>query len=262
MRTRMKKNKKQIKQEQEPIEAEVEELVEQDTPDSNTDNPLLPEVFVNSEVRSLSEELATAILGRMQEADTLHLKFLQSGLTHKEKLDALIEFKASMVIPSLRQALGLPYEEEAVFGSFSVIKVLESIEDSIRSVISYEDNEQIDFSHPKIVESYRMLFEILVEVLTEEIKDPIIINNFIEKSATRCVNIEHEFNKTFKRLSNKMASYAKNPITQSFVNRKTDSHIASKRLLDECLFAKKTLKDLPELDQLISKLSESNTGNT
>lgn len=234
------------------------ETTEIDVEVRETSNSLLPEVYTQSEVTSLREELATAILGRLQETESLQLRFMQSGLTHKEKLDALINFKACMVVPSLKQALGLPADSNEIEGTFSVLRVLESLESSIRSIITYEDNENIDFSHPKIVESFRMLFEIFVEVLNEEVKDQIIINNFIEKSATRCVNIEQEFNKLFRRLSNKMASLAKNPITQPFEKRNTDPVIQKKHLIEQLIRTKNAtlleIDTISTIDTLIEKL--------
>lgn len=221
------------------------------------DDALIPQVYTNNEVNDLREELATAILGRLQDVDSLQLRFIQSGLTPKEKLDALIQFKTCMVIPALRLSLGLPTNTQEIDGTYAVIKILESIEESILSVINYEDNEVIDFSHPKIVESYRMLFEILIDVLTEEIKDPITINNFIEKAATRCVNIEAEFNKAFKKLSNRMASYAQNPVTQPFAKRNTDPIIAKLRLIQELDRAKNILTEMPELVEWKTQLEQS-----
>lgn len=208
------------------------------------------------EKRDLSEELATLILGRMQETDKLQLKFMNSSLTNKEKLEAIIQFKTCMLIPSLKKAMGIDqFNDQELQGSYAVIDFLQSIENSIRQLINFEDNEIVDFSHPKIVESYRILFEIVVEVIQEEIKDQIAINNIIEKTAIRCVNIENEFNKLFKKLSNRMANMVKNPFLKPFENKDRDPIIVKKRLLEE-LWRSKNILDIPEIDILIEVLNQ------
>ena len=221
--------------------------------------PVITQENRELEITSLSEELATAILGRMTDVDKLKLRFIDSSLTHKDKLNSIIQFKISLLIPALRKSLGLSsgmVTDDEIQGTYDVFRFLESVETSIKNIINYEDNEVIDFTHPKIVESYRMLFEIVVEIINEEVKEPILVNNIIEKTAVRCIGIENEFNKIFKKLSNKMSAMVKNPMIRSFEEREKDPEIVKLRLLEELWRAKKVL-NYQEIDNLIEVLNES-----
>lgn len=180
--------------------------------------------------RALAEDVATAMLGRMRDLKGLKFAFLDSTLTPREKLEALIELKTAMLVPSLSMSLGLPTDPYQLQGSISVLDVLSSIEDSVMSLIKYEETEVINFSHIKIMNSYKMLFELIVEIMQEEIKDNIILNNIIEKVAVRCVGVEAEFNKVFKNVSNRFADLVENPLTKKFKNRDKDIVILLRRL--------------------------------
>lgn len=206
--------------------------------------------------RDLAEELALAILTRFQELDTLKFRFLDSSLTGKEKLEELLKFKTAMMIPSLRMSLGLDFNPEVLKGTYDVLNILNNIESSVNNMIRHEENETINFSNPKIISSYKMLFEVIVNIMNEEITDGVIINNIIEKVAVRCVNIEQEFNKIFKTVSNRMAEMVENPLIGKFSNKERDPDIAKLRLIDELRLAKRNL-DIPEIDKLLSVLTNT-----
>lgn len=197
-----------------------------------SDNTLTTYQSKEVEVRNWQEELATAILGRLKDTETLKFRFLDSTLTPKEKLEAIIQFKTAMMTPSLRMAMGLEYDPAQLKGAYSVMELLSSVESSIKELINYEDNEVIDFNHPKIVASYKMLFEIVVAILQEEVKDQIVINNIIEKVAVRCVGFEQEMNKAFRKVSNKIAEMTVNPVLDIFNNRNKDKRTRALHLLD------------------------------
>ena len=200
---------------------EIEILDIDDTPTTST--------ALTQERRNLSEELATAVLGRLQDTQGLRLAFLDSNLTAKQKLEAIVEFKTAMLIPSLAVSLGLNFNPTELKGSHAVMELLTSVENSIMALIKYEETEIINFNHVKISNSYKMLFDLIIEILQEEVKDQILINNFIEKVAVRCVGIEQEFNKAFKNVSNRMADLVENPLTAKFKNRDRDAITLLKR---------------------------------
>lgn len=190
------------------------------------DNPKKPPV-VRADIVSLKEELATAILNKMQDVDALQLRFCDNALSTKEKLQAIIQFKTALLIPSLKSAMGLDFSLSELKGSYNVIEILDNIENSIYRLSNYEQSEDIDFTHPKIVSSYRMLFEIIIEIMSEEIKEPVTINNIIEKVSVRCVALEQEFNKRFKNLSNKIAEFATNPLIEPFKDKDKPENVVS-----------------------------------
>lgn len=207
--------------------------------------------------RDLAEELALAILTRFQELDTLKFRFLDSSLTGREKLEELLKFKTAMMVPSLRMSLGLDFNPEVLKGTYDVLNILNNIESSVNNMIRQEENEVINFSNPKIIASYKMLFEIIVNILNEEITDGVIINNIIEKVAVRCVNIEQEFNKIFKTVSNRMAEMVENPLIEKFVNKERDPEVTKQRLIEELRLAKRNLPNVPEIDSLLSALTNT-----
>lgn len=198
-------------------------MIEIDAIPVNTDSNL--PVPQRTEYNDLQEELASAILNRFNDTDKLQLRFTDANLTSKEKLEAIIKFKSALLIPSLRKAMGLQFSASELNGAYNVIEVLNNIEASIYNLLKYEQSEEINFTHPKIVASYRMLFEIIIEVMQEEIHEPVVINNIIEKVSVRCVGIEAEFNKRFKNISNKMAEYAINPILEPFKYKNDRDHV-------------------------------------
>lgn len=237
---------------------EIEILDADNNPQPNNQltisNVQQPAPSVIREKRDLAEELALAILGRFQELDSLKFRFLDSALTGREKLEELVKFKTAMIVPSLRMSLGLDFNPEILKGTYDVLNILNSIEGSINNIVRHEESEVINFNNPKIIASYKMLFEIIVEVINEEITDKVIINNIIEKVAVRCVNIENEFNKIFKTVSNKMADLVENPFIDKFVNKERDPEVAKQRLIDELRRAKRSL-DYPEIDALLGTLT-------
>lgn len=206
----------------------------------------------------LVEELAINILDRFQQLDTLKFRFLDTSLPAKERLEAIIQFKSSMIIPALRMSLGLDYNPDILKGSYDVLGVINTVESSILGLLKYEESETINFSNPKIMASYKMLFEIILEVISEEVSDSVIIRNIVEKTSVRCVNIENEFNRIFKKVSNKLADLAENDLTEKFINKNKDPEIAKQRLIKE-LERAKGLISYTEIDNLLEVLEGDNT---
>ena len=186
--------------------------------------------LAQQEQQFLTTELQHSLNARLNDIEALKLKFINSDLSAKDKLDALLAFKATQLIPSMKRSLGLDYDTEQLRGSFDTLQVLSSIEQSIMNIIKFEESEVINFTNPKITSSYKMLFETIIEVLQTEIKEQVLINNIIEKVAVRCVSLETEFNKIFRNVSNKFAEFVENPLTEAFRNKDKDPVIIKQRL--------------------------------
>lgn len=178
------------------------------------------------------DELALALQSKFRQVDLLKFKFLNSNIPAKERLNELLKFKAIMLIPTLRASLGLEQDYLQVEVGFGLLRVINELENSIRSMIAYEDAEHIDFSSPKILASYKMLFELIIDVISENINDNILLSKIIEKVAIRSVGMEAEFNKTFKSLSSALAHTIDNPLTAKFNKRNTDIETIGQNLIE------------------------------
>lgn len=171
---------------------------------------------------SLATTLANALISRESELDSLKLRFIDSNLSGKEKLEEILKFKSMLMLPSLKGSMGFYIDSELLRGSADLLVILTSIEATIKNIIHYEETENIDFNHPKIVSGFNMLFEMVMECIVEVIKEPVLVREIAEKCAVRAVGIEAELNKTFKSVANKMAQSVDNPLTQSFKNKNKD----------------------------------------
>lgn len=192
---------------------------------------ILPES--HKKQQGLAEELCSAILNRFEEAQKLNLAFINSDMTAKEKLNAIISFKTAMMIPSLRLSMGMYEEPSVIRGANNVVELLNVIEQSIYALVRYEDSEVVDFSHPKIVRGFSILVEVLAEVMAETLDDNVLVSDIIEKMVTRLVGFEEELNKRFKGLSNKVADSLQNTFSKSYLDKNKDEYSNLCRLRDD-----------------------------
>lgn len=223
-------------------------------------NENLPQVIegeiVDSNALSVAYELANALTSRIEELDRLKLKFLDNTLNGKEKLNEILRFKALLLMPSLKNAFGHPIDPELLRGSFDLMTLITSIEATIKNIIAYEEQENVDFTHPKIIAGMNMLFELVMECVAGVVQEPVLVREIAEKCAVRAVGIESELNKTFKNISNKMAQSIENPITESFRNRNKDAEVQLNALKESLLRASKALENDLGRDTLKAKIKE------
>lgn len=203
--------------------------------DGNNNPRNLPSVVVEAEqdTGDLTTALAKALISKENELDSLKLRFIDSELTGKEKLEEILKFKTMLMLPSLKNSLGFYIDPELLRGSADLLLVLTSIETTIKNIIHYEETENIDFNHPKIVSGFNMLFELIMECVVDAVKEPVIIREIAEKCAIRAVGLEAELNKTFKSVSNKMAQAVENPLTNSFKNKNRDINTGLEALKEQ-----------------------------
>lgn len=206
--------------------------------------------------RDFASELATALIAKENELDNLKLRFLDSELSGKEKLNEILKFKSMLMLPSLKNSMGFYIDSELLRGSVDVMAILTSIEATIKNIIQYEEQENIDFNHPKIIAGMNMLFELMMECVLDVVREPVILREIAEKCAIRSVGIENELNKTFKGVANKMAQAIDNPLTEAFKNKNTDTNTALEALKDSLKRADKLLDNDLGRDNIKNKIKE------
>lgn len=206
--------------------------------------------------RDFASELATALIAKENELDNLKLRFLDSELSGKEKLNEILKFKSMLMLPSLKNSMGFYIDSELLRGSVDVMAILTSIEATIKNIIQYEEQENIDFNHPKIIAGMNMLFELMMECVLDVVREPVILREIAEKCAIRSVGIENELNKTFKGVANKMAQAIDNPLTEAFKSKNTDTNTALEALKDSLKRADKLLDNDLGRDNIKNKIKE------
>lgn len=184
----------------------------------------------NDKKRDITEELCTLLLNRFEDAKKLNIKFMESNLGTKDKLNEIISLKTSMLVPSMRMALGGEFNVLEMKGAQEVIELLDSIEKSIYSLAKYEESENVDFRHPKIILGFKFLIEVLFDVLKEVVKDDIVIGDIAERVSMRTVGFEEELNKRLRSVANKALDIVKNPFSEDFLNREINFKIVSERI--------------------------------
>lgn len=209
-----------------------------------------------AEQEELANALVKAISSRTDELDSLKLRFLDSSLSGKEKLEEVLKFKTMLMLPCLKNSLGFYIDSELLRGGMDVMAILTGIETTIKNIITYENNENIDFSHPKIVTAQNMLFEMVMECVLEVVKEPILVREIAEKCAVRAVGIESEMNKAFKNVANKMVQTIENPLTEAFKNKNKAPDIVLGSLKDSLKRADKVLAQDLGRDELKAKIKE------
>lgn len=216
------------------------------------------------ESNNLAEELALALLGRFKEVETLKLRFMESGLTLKERLAEIVKFKTALLVPALRGSLGLDIDFDSLRGSYDVLGILNSIEQSLANLIRYEEQENVDFNHPKIIAGNLYLFELIVEVLQKEVKDANVIKNVIDSVAVQTAGIENELNKMFKNLSSQILQTMPNPLIAPYKNKNRDKQTILRKLEIDLELARTAFSrdlsnaDLVEkIESLLKELQES-----
>lgn len=219
----------------------------------------LPTIIVGEVItqeQSTTQELVHALTSQINELDKLKLRFLDKDLNGKEKLNEVLRFKAMLLMPSLKNSLGLQIDPQLLRGSYDVLQILNSIEATIKGIIYYEDNETVDFNNPKIVAGQNMLFELVMECVKEVVQEPVLIREIAEKCATRAVGLENEMNRIFKSVANKMAQSVENPLTQAFKAKNKDITIVLESLKDQLQRTDKLLAQDLGRDELKAKVKE------
>lgn len=211
---------------------------------------------VTSQSNDVVADLNELLRGRYDVIDRLKFQFVSSHLSLRQRLDSLIHLKSAMIVPALNQAFGFNVDTASAVGSERVLEVLDSIEKTLLSLIKIDDTEVVNFTNPRITASYKMLFELIVDILREEVKDSIVINNIINKVAVRCVGLEQEFNRTFKSVAVKLLDSIDNPLTTDFNNRDTNVSILAERAIDCLSKLKAQSVDIPNLDSVLASLDK------
>lgn len=221
-------------------------------------NSSLPEVLEGELVNQVTpQEVATALSNSADELNILKLRFLDGSLSGKDKLNEILRLKSTLVLlPTLKHTLVGNVDSGTLKASYNALQVLSSLEETVKSIINYEEQENVDFNHPKIVAGQNMLFELVMECVAEVVQEPVLIREIAEKCAVRAVGIENEMNRTFKNVANKMAQSVENPLTESFKNKNKDSSILLSSLKDSLKRAERVLSNDLGMDEVKQKVAE------
>lgn len=223
-------------------------------------NSSLPEVLEGELIAQTPQvtpqEVATALTNCTDELDLLKLRFLDNTLSGKDKLNEILRLKSTLVLlPTLKQTVLGNVDSSDLKASYNALQVLNSLEETIKNIIHYEEQENVDFNHPKIVAGQNMLFELVMECVAEVVQEPVLVREIAEKCAVRAVGIENEMNRTFKNVANKMAQSVENPLTEAFKNRNRDSSSVLSALEDSLKRAERVLDNDLGMDEVKAKVA-------